>query len=611
MVVSSPRRLVVSQRASPLVCPYVVSIIASVPYSPSPSLCWRSYILLRSVLDSTVCSDVYYRTTIAVHLPHCTKDTTNTMNGHLRRQAPVLRPSNPEDLSHQARSNFGNFILKPGTKARIYGPSWSQTETVVRPYPSLSYDDPSSFEPYRFDVGNTNRHGNWLRRYDCAWKVGIRERSCTFLIPVPPSGFYDPAKTPLGVLYNAVDRACKDPRLIHEHPTFPTLFNRQEKGGPPLAWIKQVFLCQGMLLVHNSKLAYGMMEDGQVRSPLGTEDQDSLVFMIPGGSPRGQSDSAGKTLLRLLNEERPGYRGPLDDFEKRYVCGDPVALQHGRFLVFREAGSHPVNSHVRRAGQEAVAAAPVGWRGASSQAQQSGGRGQQFKGYDVEVVDCALSDGTTPRMDRPEDADDVRRHWLYWEDVLFEPTEIEQAHMLNDAFNPDEIVYAFANHNPDWVKDQTWKAYRGSVSVQALTPPLGDAHRPVPGGATQDQTRSQGWRQARPSAIDPTSISAAAVSQPGTRVEHGPPLVTGSPGGQERLVDFPPRDHELDRPASRQPFRSGRAGTDAVVPTMPPPPPSPSATAGAAAAADVTDDPIADLARLAASLDHYDGTGRR
>ena len=400
------------------------------------------------------------------------------------RRAPVLRGTSLEGAP-AAANNFGNKIVHRdfASKALCYGPSWNSTETVIRPYPSLSYDNPNELEPYRLDVRGSARFGNWIRRYDVAWRVGKGQNKRTFLMyDFNNSRPFDLNSTPLNILCAKVTEAKKNASLIREHPTFPLLFERDATGGNPLTWPKSVFLIQGALFVHNSKLKYGLNDKNEVRAPLGIGKEPSCIFAIPGGSPKtSSSNAAGKLLLNLLNEENDSYDDP-SDFEARYKYGDPVSPDSGRFFVFKEAGTIVSQSFLMR-DQEKRMMGGGGFRN-SMQFQSANNRGGKvdFKGYDVEVVDIPLVDGTTPVMNDQETIADIKSHWMYWEEVLWFPTLTEQARELNEVFDPDEIVFAFSGCDPDWITDETWRKYRGTTSAQANTPPsvMADFRRSTP-----------------------------------------------------------------------------------------------------------------------------------
>ncbi|TMJ00940.1 MAG: hypothetical protein E6G97_18580 [Alphaproteobacteria bacterium] len=468
----------------------------------------------------------------------------------------------------RAQGSFGNHLLKAGINAVLKKPSYTAGETVVRPFPSLSYQDVNQFEPYRKNAQLDSRFGNWIRKYDCAWSVGQGPQRKTFLTHDPGSGKpYDPDGTPLNILYNAIYQAKKREEDIRRNPNFVMLFERERDAGPPLERTKTVYLIQGMVILSDGKPTYS-----HDRPPLGGggPTSPSCIFMISGGSPMG-SFSAGNQLCSQLNEERLDYQGPADDFEARYVHGDPVAPEHGRFFHFRKSGTAVTAPGAGPGG-------PAGWRAAPAVQQAvQGGRQQALQGgYDVWVSNGPLFDNSTPYMGSAEDLEMIRQKWIYWEDALHFPDYEEQAYYLNQVFPPNAIVYAFQGAKRHWISDETWRAFNGSVTAQALTPDAVRQPQFAPPTAQQGAPAGggQGWRGASAAPLQQPPVARASQPQvapqkqqaaPGqmdmqaeldrlralvrqgqTQVAAAEASVLRGPRAQE-LVDFPPRD---DMPAS-------------------------------------------------------------
>lgn len=416
-----------------------------------------------------------------------------------RRQPPIARPTNLNASGGGGGSaNIGIKIVKPDVRAQVYSPSWSGTETIVRPFPSLSYSNPEEFEPYfNEEIG---QFGNWIRRYDCAWKIGKGQNKRTFLITnTSNSDFYDCSQSPLSVMYNNLYKLKKDTKAILQCPTLPGLFEGEANSSAPLSRPKNVYLIQGVLLVHGSQPKFGPDPNtGRNRSPLGVGDSASCIFMIPGGSKREDSASAGKILLGMCSEENESYSDS-SNFEERFKYGDIVHPDHGRFIVFRQAGAPPAASQIARPTAQAKRQASANLRGGAGNGRSFQGQ-SQYQGYEVELVDLPLLSGVTPRFNSPEDLADIRKHWLYWEEALYFPTPVEQARELNEAFDPAEIVLAFSGCDPDWITDETWKKYRGSVTARAETPP------------TVDRSGRSGY--GAPPSVRPAPQNASAYSRP-------------------------------------------------------------------------------------------------
>lgn len=362
-----------------------------------------------------------------------------------KRTPPALKATSLEG-SYTSNNTFGTEIVKKEHQAKVhvYKPSWNQTETIIRPYPSLSYENADEFESYRVDPTGSCGMGNWIRRYEAAVQVGQKNKR-TFLLAEPGTGT-NISKLPLNVLHERI----KALSAYDDHAKFLRLFTGDATSAAALTLPKYMYLIQGLLLVHKSKPKYGINERGYPELTPGAGNAPSCIFQL--------SSSVGKKLTDMLNEENPEYTDPYD-FESRFKYGNPLDLNHGRFFVFREEGSVIHNSFLARPKQ---GKAPAGaFRG--NQQQQRGGK--SFKGYDVEIVDYPLHDGYTPQMNDPKTVQDVKNHWVYWEDVLWFPTAVEQARELNEVFDPEVIVLGFQGSDPDWITEETWKRYRGSVTV--------------------------------------------------------------------------------------------------------------------------------------------------
>jgi hypothetical protein len=408
-------------------------------------------------------------------------------------------------------SGSGFMFLKPDVNASVYAPSWKGTETILRAYPSLTYDNTGNFEPYRLDAGNSCKFSNFLRCYDVAWKVGDTSRPVSFLVngPRDQRRGYDPDGTPLGVLYRRVSDAVRDAKNRRvPGPSFAGLLDGGDGRSAPLPYLKRVYLLQGLLLVHQSNYTYA---SGGI--PPGADGAPACVFAVVGGPARASSrpsNSAGATLMRLFNERNPDFDGADDDFENRFLYGDPVNPASGRFIHFCQTGvSQKLVS--RGAGNGSAHGASAGWRDAqaSAAARAPGGSAQPVFGYDVWLSKDALPDGTSPVLSTPEDLQMMRSQWLYWEQALHFPDNDEQAAILNRLFPAEALIFAWQGSHRHWIAEETWAAYRGSVSVQAQTPAAITAPSATPAAT--------GWRQGR----------------------------QAGPQQEQDLVDFPPREENL------------------------------------------------------------------
>jgi hypothetical protein len=387
----------------------------------------------------------------------------------VRRRPPERAPSYDWNTHGQQKMlQYGTYIFKPTVNVMVRRPTWKGTETIFRPYPSLDYVDPTKFEPYRLDAGGTAKMSNWIRRYDAAFMVG--NPAITFLTEHPDLGnSYDPSTTPLGILNSAIRSAIKNRQ---EQPGFGALINGEAGKGAQLERVNSVYLMQGLLMVHNSELQYG-----QGKVPPGAGDRAPCCLMLKGGTG-GSQYSLGPKLVSILDEENPDFNGDPEDFENRYLHGDVVSMETGRYLRFFQQGADPRNRY--QAQPQARGAFSV-----QQQQQVGGGNSKEIAGYDIHIEQF-LQDGTPACLNTEEWFDTVRSKWLYWEEALYFPTYLEQAHMLNGSFPASAIVYAFENYNKDWITEETWNKFlqRESASVPAAPP----GHGSMPGIPGQRHT---------------------------------------------------------------------------------------------------------------------------
>jgi hypothetical protein len=354
---------------------------------------------------------------------------------------PSSRPvPEPEDLVlGQHRSGLSTYILKPDVNCIVKKPSWSGKDTVIRPYPCVHHQNPQEFWPYRIDPGGRNYFGYWIRHFYCAWSVG--SPPVTFLIQKTNNQRFNPAQTPLGILYSSIYKACQQGQA---RPEWYPLINGDASKLKSLRPVAECALIQGALMQYDSVDTFSQNEP-----PLGFGSKPSVILLLSGGLV--------KTLKDMLDEENPNYRGAPDDFEARYVYGDPVGLENGRYFHIFERGYGPDRRH------GSGSATPFSHSGSS---QKNYGN-QQLRGFDVRII---KEFSGIPANSLKDYADVVREKWCHWEDVLYFPNYVEQAHILANCFPASAILYAFAGY-PDWIPDDVKR--RAVNAVSAAVPPIG------------------------------------------------------------------------------------------------------------------------------------------
>lgn len=345
------------------------------------------------------------------------------------RQEPAVYLT--QSNAGQSRQMSGVCVTKQDAGVEVWKPSWKGTQTVFRPYPSLRHDDDTQFYPYR--MGDTDYFGHWIRQFTVAWGVG--SPAVTFLMETSHS--FDAWQTPLGLLNSVIGRACKEQR---GRPEWAPLVTSSKDRGKSLTMPKTCYMMQGALMMHNSKQLFG-----NGRMAPGTGPNSPCVLMLSGG--------VGKKLIDMLSVEKPTFArtdGPYS-FEDRYVEGDPVGLDAGRFITFFECGHDPRNKYAAQPVNGNPMISPMVNPMAGGQTK-SGGSFEE-RGFDLFLSPTAPGCGPAT-MNSPELREMVRSKWRHWEDILYFPTEVEQAHMLNRVFPATAIMAAFAD-NPSWILDET------------------------------------------------------------------------------------------------------------------------------------------------------------
>jgi hypothetical protein len=352
------------------------------------------------------------------------------------------------ETTGQSSSRYGMYILKQGINGVVKKPSWNGTLTVFRPFPCLDYNDPNNkFEPFRTDPGGRNAYGRWIRKYDCAWSVGAGVNKVTMLLSDPSiSNAYDPSNTPLGVLYRAVESACKNRH--HMTAEWQHLREGGAGRGRPLAAPTHLYLMQGVVMVIDDKPMYG-----HNKSPIGwAQGKETCVLAL--------SKGLGEALVGQLNQTVDGFQGDPSDFEHRYVNGDPVSVDFGRYMYFFQKGHDPRNKFGSQPQQMQQHWDTQSEGGAVGNVSAGG---FQDKGYDL-YLDKFLN-GMPATLNLPHQVQRVREKWLFWKESLWFPTLQEQAAKLWEVFPKSACVYAWEGFNRSWITEDMWKEYRNTVSA--------------------------------------------------------------------------------------------------------------------------------------------------
>lgn len=385
------------------------------------------------------------------------------------RQQPRSRPDYDWTIDGStSRQGRGIYILKPGISAIVRKPSWFGTETIFRPYPCVSFANPlTEFEPYRL-IDNNNKFSDFIRHYACAWQVGSG-RTCTYLVK-KTTKVYDPWSGPLGILWTAIENACKKshPMTAEWQPLRESGFNK----GRPLKGPSECFLMQGALIRHDKNEFLG--KNGP---PLGWGKNMTCIMLL--------SMDAGNNLVDLLGKEKEGYTGSPDDFEARHVNGDPISPLFGRFVHLWERGTDPRGRYNSQPTPQSGGWDQLGDGGVATGGKHS--KSLEAKGFDIELTTAY---GSMPASLNKAGEQQIRDHWQDWDDILYFPSEVEQAHMLSECFPPSAIKYAFEGQNAEWISDEVKQRLTNATSTVGHGP---YKEPPPPSAAPQGYDPNDGW----------------------------------------------------------------------------------------------------------------------
>jgi hypothetical protein len=314
-----------------------------------------------------------------------------------------------------ADDDRGGYYFRPGTVSSWSAP-FDKGELVFRPFPMISTTEPSGWEPYRW----SSRHpemplefGDWIRGYPAMCNAGSPSVSFLCWDPANPA-VEDKKSTPGYVLHSAIRTAVSRGQ---DRPGWAATLEGRTGRGALLPRPTTLYFIQGALVQHGTQ-AY--------TPPKGLAAEDKPLAVV-------LKRSAGKALLAQLQLEAPGYAGDPDDFEHRYVNGDPVSLATGRFITIYTLGKDP-----RQARQA--------WQiGGPAQSQAAGD--SNAKGYGAFLSPVFAGNPASMAAWEPF----IRTKIRPWDQVLLIPTLEEQAAMLGDKFTPEMIMYAWADTHPEWV----------------------------------------------------------------------------------------------------------------------------------------------------------------
>lgn len=341
---------------------------------------------------------------------------------------------------------IGNYCFKPGVVDH-WSPPYENGVLTFRIFPAVNLEDSSQFDPYRWPSSDPDEpmgFGDWLRRYPAVRNIG--QPGVTYLYDDPSdSQVEDIRMTPAWVLYNAIDQAINQKV---DRPGWAAMLRGGAGRGAQLPKPAEIYLMQGCILMWRNN-AY------QVPRGIGDDDRTTVLTLSP---------SAGTALLQQCFAENPEYSGDPDDIEARFVNGDPISLDTGRFVtIYSLSDGDP---------RQAQQMQPQGWQTQTQRTPGLAGGGREEKpiGYGC-FMEPAY--GALPARLREAEAA-VRSKVRPWSEVINIPTLEQQAQLLADKFPPDVICYAWQDSHPEWVPEDIARR-----AVAAAQVPVGGAVAPV------------------------------------------------------------------------------------------------------------------------------------
>ena len=411
------------------------------------------------------------------------------------RESP-MRPVTPAKRlglpANDGGSNQGNFILRKGA-GELWKPAWDGSPTTIRVFPGLNPENPTEFEPWRFNTSDDGL-GQWYWPITVIQNIGNPGK--TWVLYDPQDAAYDPQTNPVWMLRNAIDRAVRDRT---DRPGWAGMLRGGSGRGAMLDRPRDCILVQCAIMSYKNKL-YAPPRGG------GAPGTDSTVFFL-------LTPSARQAMMEAMNTRVEGYRGDPDHVAGHYLHGDPIDLDAGQYVTFYKLGHDPREQMRAR-------------QATTSFGQQAKGSGAGARSDDDPVgFGCFLTpefNGMPARLREVEAV--VRAHVKpFWESVRIEPESV-QVRWLEEGFQKeaDAVVYAL---------DEAYGQYLRPEYRERGLQMLGRG-RPVQGGWDPNAGQAPaagGWGGAPAATPSGGGFGGSAVPrQPGSG-PYGPPAQAQAP----------------------------------------------------------------------------------
>lgn len=435
------------------------------------------------------------------------------------RGAARTRPYSYRENGRQNRGGVqGDHIIKNGSGVEIWKPSWKQTTTTIRIFPALAPENPTVFDPWRFSPEDDD-WGDWVRTYPTARNFG--NPGVTFILNDPADNSYDTLTNPAWILYNAISRAVRAGQGAGHWA--PLLMGGMGRGA-------QLHQPDSITLI---QCCIWQTRGRQYDPPRGGEREGLPVVME-------LSPSAAKVMMQLMNERVQEFRGDPDDFQSQFVYGDPVSLEHGKFVHFYQLGHDPREQQTQRSRQNSFGQSRPGQGGSG------GGDDREPIGYG-----CFMTpdyEGIPACLAGHEEL--VKRKWRAWDDIIYLPSHEEQVKWLCSAFPADVVVFALREMYGEMIPEAVMQAGMGELRKRGY-----DGGQDSLGGVNQAQAQppAQAPAQRRGFGGDaaPTQTQGAPPAQQAGQPAQAPPATTQPPtGAQTQPAPATRRGFGADAPSS-------------------------------------------------------------
>jgi hypothetical protein len=304
----------------------------------------------------------------------------------------------------------GDYTMKFGEGApqiNLVQPSWSDGSLIFRPFPAWNPEAANEgryeLDPYRFSTDELD-FSDFYRKYPAVSYLGFGDEAVSFLLFDPnwDETEYDKKSNPFLLIYNAIKRAVK---RDFSHPEWLPLISGSSKKSAPIPSPCDFYYFQGAIFKRGADIYVG-----RDRSPkgLGQKDWTQVVRL---------KNSAGSSLVSLLNAVNAEWEGDPSDFENSMIAGDPVSPEHGRFITV-------YNPKKEQLGGEDVTEMDSYEVGADGGVEST--EADDIKGYRSRIDDVLMLNGRRTKINahlNDKAMEVVGQRIVFWDDIINIPNE--------------------------------------------------------------------------------------------------------------------------------------------------------------------------------------------